>query len=89
MEREYWDSHHATCDNCHKRITIKDLEALVTAEDCIEYQEDGYFSSESCDECIRTSCTLAKNDIVSDIGMVQDDDGNWCYREDIENEEEF
>ncbi len=93
LSNESLESETSRCYHCGKKISPEILKQIIAPEDCFACQ-DGELDKEcfdpeyDCRECMRSECVLAENDIVSDFGMVQDAEGNWCYPEDIEENEE-
>ena len=50
--------------------------------DCSETEFEEY----GCDDCIYDECCLATT-VLDDFGMIQDEEGNWCYPEDMDDSE--
>ncbi len=72
------DDNAGFCPRCHRELKPGD----VTAEACPLVQDGEvrheHFDPEDCFDCICDTCILGTT-FLDDFGMIQDEEGNWCY----------
>ena len=73
-----------TCPRCGKRIPERMVRQLMEPSDCLLVREkeitEDEFSEDWCQDC-HAACVLANPE--SDSHLVQDEEDNWCYPEDL------
>lgn len=79
------DAEIERCEKCHKHISLANIKRYAEKEDCPLVQSGEYDAKQfdfeyRCDDC-HASCILACQE--DDFDMVQDEEENWVYPEDL------
>lgn len=86
LDPEY-DFQRCDCGRCFK---LDEIRRLVEAEDCLLVREGDImsedFSTDWCEDC-SASCILGNPD-AGNVDLVQDEENNWVYPEDLSEMED-